>query len=182
MPTACVNPPSLSPRVQSVDEMTGTWWVAQTRPQYEKKLARELQARGVDYFLPLVSYRKVLAGKRRVIVSPWFPSYVFVNGDADARYAAASSACTAIVRNVVNQEQLARDLVRVEAWLPKELVSFESESLKPGIRCRVKAGHSMEGMEGWIDELTGKGRVVVSITILGTSRPVDIDPEFLEPV
>lgn len=176
------NTPSLIPRAQSVADMDGTWWVAQTRPQYEKKLSRELKANGIDHFLPLITVKRIYKnGNSAILVLPWFPMYVFVNGDVEARYVAACSPAVSAVRNVSDQPRLHRELLNVERCCPQGIVVPQTESIRAGMKCVVKQGHALAGAEGWVDRVTGLGHAFIGITILGDTNPVEIDPIYLEP-
>ena len=50
------NPPILIPDVESLSGLDGTWWVACTRPHFEKSFAWDLNSRGIGYFLPMCEY------------------------------------------------------------------------------------------------------------------------------
>jgi len=47
------NPAILTPEVQSVTELSGTWWVAHTKARFEKAFAWDMLSHGIGYFLPM---------------------------------------------------------------------------------------------------------------------------------
>lgn len=181
MSTAVIEPPAFGARATSLSELTGEWWVAQARPQYERKLALELAAAGHDYYLPTYSVILVKGGKRRRERRLCIPGYVFVNGNANSRYAAACSRHTLRIINVSHQARLAKELSRLDASI-MELPVFDTTAFAhKGARVRVKMGHALEGTVGYIDARTGRGTVTVAVTMLGTGTPIEIDPVWLEP-
>ena len=96
------NPPMRTPSTASVADMSGDWWVAHTKARFEKALAFDLIAKGIGYYLPMVERVKLSGGRKRRLLLPLFPSYVFFCGDSDARYAALATnrLCQAIAVTV----------------------------------------------------------------------------------
>jgi hypothetical protein len=182
MPTLTITPPALSPRVESVADLTGTWWVAQTRPQYEKRLARDLAAQGVDYFLPMVDLVKLYGQHKRKVTVPVLPYYVFVNGDEEARYAAATSEATSHIIPVFDQGRLSTELTHLEHAFPRNPILQTPDFAQAGVRCLIRTGHRYAGLEGFIESDTGKGYVLLRLTVLQASFAVEIEPAYLIPL
>ena len=55
------------------------WYASYTCAKHEKRVAGELQARGVEHFLPLYSSRRRWKDRRVSLELPLFPGYVFVH-------------------------------------------------------------------------------------------------------
>lgn len=176
-----IQPPALGARA-SLADMIDRWYVAQTKPMGERKLARELYLKGYDYFLPSYDVVKVTGGRKRTVNLLAMPSYVFVNGGPDARYEAARSIATAKIIEVTDQARLARELERVMFVMDTDPRVFGGD-FQPvkGTRARVKQGHAFEGQEAWVDDVKGCGNVVVLVSMLGRSTSVEISAEYLEP-
>src|SRR5271163_1703459 len=62
----------------AADIAAPAWFAVQTRPRHEKKVSAELQEKGVNAFLPLVSSTRQWSDRSRVVEMPLFPQYVFV--------------------------------------------------------------------------------------------------------
>lgn len=177
-----IQPPALGART-SLADMLDDWYVAQTKPQGERKLARELLLKGYDYFLPNYDTVDVIAGRKRRVNRLAIPGYLFINGSADARYEAARSVATAKIIHVSDQSRLSRELQHVADLMDTDPRVFGGEYVPvKGARAVVKQGHPLAGYEAWIDEVKQCGHVIVVVTILGRSTPVEIDSEFLEPL
>lgn len=54
------------------------WYAVYTRPRWEKKVARELEKKGIDYYCPLNKVYRQWSDRKKVILEPLFGSYVFV--------------------------------------------------------------------------------------------------------
>jgi Transcription termination factor nusG len=77
------NPPMVPEWVGPLAEIADDWWVAHTRSRAEKAFARELFAQKIAYFLPMRKHVMVWGGRRRSVLTPLFPSYVFFAGSAE---------------------------------------------------------------------------------------------------
>jgi transcriptional antiterminator RfaH len=168
-----------SPIGQPIDDYQGDWWVLHTKPRNEKALAGDLDAMHVDYFLPLVSVKKRYGRRFAHVQLPLFPSYLFLCGGDDERYAALTTHRVANVLPVLDQERLRKELQNV--YLATS--SGEPVDLYPGLRrgrrCRVIAG-SLEGLEGVVLRRRGVCRVYLGVELLGQSAEMDIDASLLE--
>lgn len=167
-----------------VGDLAGRWWVAQTRPQYEKMLARDLNRLRVDYFLPLMRIsRKKARGDRYEAVVPLFPGYVFVNGDDETRYQAARSPFTARIIDVLAQQQMSHELENLERAIAVQPHLQSYPGMVVGTPCRIRQGHKLEGTEGVLQRRDDqRHKFVIRVTMLGQHVPVEIDPEFIEAI
>jgi transcriptional antiterminator RfaH len=55
------------------------WFVIYTKSRNEKKVAELLQRNGVEAFCPLIKLRKKWSDRTKIVETPLFNSYVFVN-------------------------------------------------------------------------------------------------------
>ncbi len=65
------NPPILTPDVESLTDLDGTWWVAHTKTHFEKSFAWDLYSRGIGYFLPMREYVNRSPIRRCCHREPW---------------------------------------------------------------------------------------------------------------
>ncbi len=173
------NPPMLSPTAQTLAELQGQWWVACTRGQHEKSLARYLLAREVGYFLPM-HQRVTFWGKlKRTSLLPLFPCYVFVCGDKHDREMALKSNRIFRTIEVPNQPQLIAELTSIETALAANAELELYPSLAVGQRCRIIAG-PFEGLEGIVVERRKRARFVLAVGVLGQGAVMEIDGDLLQ--
>src|SRR5438309_978091 len=69
---------ALEPMIQSGTAL-GSWYAVHTRSRHEKRIAGELQSRGVTTFLPLVTEMHKWSDRSKKVEVPLFSCYVFVN-------------------------------------------------------------------------------------------------------
>ncbi len=173
------NPPIVHPAVDSLGELAGQWWVAHTKARSEKSLAWSLYRWGVGYFLPLREKVTARRGRKYKSLLPLFPGYVFFNGDEESRYQALTTNRIAQVIEVVDQDQLVRELDQIHRALSAGAPLDPHPYLKSGARCRVKAG-PLADMEGMVVRRKGVTKLILRVDILGQAAAVEIEGDLLE--
>ena len=106
---------------------------------------------------------------------------MFFSGDADVRYKSLTTNRIANVIEVVNQQQLIKELSGIHLALKSGLPIDNHPYLKKGVRCRVIGGALM-GQEGIIEKRKNVSRIILQINMLGQAAAVDIDADLLEPI
>lgn len=87
------------------------WYVVYTKPKWEKKVAEQLDALGIENYCPLITQVRQWSDRKKKIEVPLFNSYVFVQlADAD--------------RNLVFQST---GVVRYLFWLGKPAIVRDEE-------------------------------------------------------
>jgi transcription antitermination factor NusG len=175
------NPPILPPYASAVRAMKGRWWIAHTKARFEKAFAFDLLRRETGYFLPLIERVKVSGGKKRRVMLPLFPSYVFFCGTAEDRYAALATNRLCRVIETIDQEGLLTELSALELALAGKAMLDPYPFAAVGKKCRVRNG-PFEGIEGTVIERDGSARLVLQVKILGQGASMEIDADLLEPV
>jgi len=176
------NPAIITPEADSLTQLNGTWWVAYTKARFEKVFAWEMLSRGIGYFLPMREKIIFSGGRKRRVMLPLFPSYVFFCGTEHDRYSAIATNRLSQIIEVTDQETLLVELVNIEKALLSKSVIDNYPGLAVGNVCRVISGPMM-GIEGVIIKKDNvKARMVIEVTILGQGVVVEIDSDILEPI
>ena len=174
------NPAILTSEVESLAELTGTWWIAHTKARFEKVFAWDMLSRGIGYFLPM--WEKVIfsGGRKRRVMMPLFTSYVFFCGTDEDRYRAMATNRLCQTIEVFDQDRLVQELTRIEKALVGKAIIDHYPHLPVGSRCRITSGPMM-GTEGVVIERNNtKARMVLEVTILGRGALIEIDADLLE--
>jgi transcriptional antiterminator RfaH len=176
------NPAILTPEVNSLTDLSGTWWAAYTKPRFEKAFAWDMLSHGIGYFLPMREKIIFSGGRKRHVMMPLFASYVFFCGTEQDRYTALTTNRVCRTIEVADQDGLIAELAGIERALMSKAVIDNYPRLAVGSRCRIISG-PMVGIEGTvIKRKDPKARMVLEITILGQGAVVEIDADFLEPI
>jgi transcription antitermination factor NusG len=157
------------------------WYAVYTCSNHERRIARQLQERDVEYFLPLYETVHRWKDRRMRLQLPLFPGYLFVRMSLRDRLRVLQ--VPSVVRFVSS------------GGVPTVLPELEIESLRKGWcaglsaqphpyltagrRVRIKNG-SLAGMEGILLRRKGSFRVVLSIDLIMRSIVVEVDESVLE--
>ncbi len=149
-----------------------SWFAIQTRPRYEKKVASELQKKGIDIFLPVFSVKHQWSDRQQVIHPPLFPRYVFV------RVAPTLDTRVSILRtNGVNSFVGVRGIgsaipdgeIEALQTLLEQRVPFEPYPyLKIGQRVCIRGG-CLDGIEGVLTAVNGDQSLIISVNLIQRS-------------
>jgi transcription antitermination factor NusG len=174
------NPPALSPLLDDISDAADPWWVGHTKARFEKAFAADLLGQNIAYFLPMLERSRVSGGRRRRVMLPLFPSYVFFAGGVEARYRAVATGrlCQAIA--VADQARLRAELATVQRALKGKAPLDPYPHAAVGRRCRVTGG-PFRGLEGTVVRWDGRTRIVLEVGILGRGAAMEIDADLLEP-
>lgn len=157
------------------------WWLVHTRANHEKALAKRLNALGISHYLPLVRVRGRRNGRVWTTERPLFPSYMFLLGGEDERYAAMRTNCAATVLHVCDQDRLSQSLGSIQRAISSGTPIDPCPEIKKGRRCRVRSG-VLKGLEGIVQRRSKLTRVFIAVDALGQSAELEIDAELLEVV
>jgi transcription antitermination factor NusG len=157
------------------------WFAAYTRSCQEKRVAQQLSARNIEFFLPVhrtISHWK--NGLRVPIERPLFPGYVFVKAYREDKVRILEAPGVHSIVGVGRE--------------PISLPHHEMEALRRGVRLLnvephpyLKVGEKvlirkgpLEGMTGIVVRQKNNVRVILSIDLIMKSISVDIDGKDLE--
>ena len=159
------------------------WHALYTRHQYEKIVAQALSAKGFEVFLP--QYRTIHRWKdrRKELLLPLFPSYVFIQGGFDRML---NILTTPGIHSFVAWGGVPAEIPPEEIDAVRRLVQsplrFEPHPfLKCGDWVRIKSG-PLEGIEGILVRTKSACRLVLGVEILAQSASVEVDISAVERV
>jgi len=174
------NPAITYPEDTCVRDMTGTWWVAHTKPRQEKAFARDLFARGISYFLPLVERVTIIRGRKFRPLIPLFSGYVFACGTEDDRYEMFADNRIAGTIKVHDQDRFVDELTQIQNAVTAAVPLDPWPYLRKGRRCRIRTG-AFKDLEGIVVRRKGVTRLVLTVETLGQAVAMEIDAGLLDP-
>jgi transcription antitermination factor NusG len=160
-----------------------SWYAAYTCSRHEKRVAEQLEERGIEHFLPL--YRSVRRWKdrKKELELVLFPGYVFVR--LDLAYRVRVLQLPGVVRFVSFNGQPAPlpgdDIEGLRNGLSHNLVAEHHPFLNVGRRVRVISG-PLSGAQGILVRRRNDSRLVISIEAIMRSVAVEIDATDVIPV
>ncbi|MBW2017900.1 MAG: UpxY family transcription antiterminator [Deltaproteobacteria bacterium] len=161
------------------------WFAVHTRSRFEQKVHAALAGKSVEAFLPRIQVMSRRKDRRKKILVPMIPGYVFVRFDLDPEVYWDIIKTTGVVRMIgfegkpvpVNDEEIA-SLMILDGT---DRTVQNREYMKRGDRVMIMEG-PLKGLVGFYLRHKGKDKVVVSVELLRRSLEVEIEDWALEKV
>lgn len=163
------------------------WYAVWTRSHCERLVADQLAAKGFASFLPEIHRRPRRTSPARTLVpTPMFPGYLFVRDAMDKTRYIEMLKVRGIVR--VLEDGWTRltpiddgDIEAIRKVMEADVTVLPHPYLRHGERVRVVEG-PLSGVEGiFVHDRQQKGRLVLSVDLLGRSVSVEVDDMAVAP-
>jgi len=159
------------------------WYAAYTHARHEKKVAQQLEERGIEHFLPVYHSVRTWKDRRKELELVLFPGYIFARIDASERLRVLQ--LPGVVRFVSFNGQpaalLSDDIDALRNALQQGLRCEHHPYLTAGRRVRVIRG-PLAGARGVLVRIKTNWRIVISIDAIMRSVSVEVDESDVEPV
>lgn len=165
-----------------VEEVSANWFALYTLTRHEKCVARILEQRQIEHFLPLYhTEHKWKDGSRVKLELPLFPGYLFVRISRREKVRVLQvPGALAVVSGLKGEpEPLPEDVILA---LRSSLESYAVEPhplLTAGQRVKIRCG-ALAGWEGVVMRLKGQTRVVLTLEQIMRSISVEVSSDDLE--
>ncbi len=171
-----------------LDELTddrlgeSPWWAIYTLPRREKELMRRLRVMEIPFYAPVIESRKRSPqGRIRKSFIPLFASYVFVQGDGEARRQALTSNCISRTIEVHETQRLVADLRQIRRLIQAAVPLLAESRIQAGTPVRVRSGPLM-GVEGVVVRRQNKERLLVAVKFLQQGASLLLEDFQVEPI
>lgn len=133
----------------------------------------------MPHFLPTYTTTRVSHRKRRMIIEPLFPGYVFVRGACQKRHFTQSSSVVRCLHPRSDHEAgaLTRQLVDIWRAAASGLPMVPSPSLASGQQIEIVDG-PLRGTVGCFREMGKGGSLDLTVDMLGSGVRVELSPEY----
>jgi transcription antitermination factor NusG len=159
------------------------WYAVFTAPQNEKSVARHLEMREVEAFLPTYAEERVWKNRQRVkLVLPLFPTYIFVRMVPCDRLRVLQT--PGVVRIVGNaREPISLPDAEIEFLRSDHCIQHVRpfHDLVVGQRVRMRSG-ILQGVEGVLVRKNSGSRFVITLGLINQHAAVEVNAQDLEPV
>jgi transcription antitermination factor NusG len=159
------------------------WFAIQTRPRHEKKVNVQLQAKGVEGFLPLVTEKRRWSDRFKVVQQPLFSCYMFVHipqADPARTSVLTTEGVCWFVGNCGRGLPIPDKQIQDIQTVLNGVIPFAPYPyVRTGQRVRVRGG-CLDGVEGVLVSKGDDPTVVVSVELLRRAVAVHISGYDLE--
>lgn len=168
---------------QPAEYLAPQWYVAQTRSRHEKRVALQMEGKGIEHFLPLYETVSKWKDRRVRLKLPLFAGYIF------ARFALRECLRTLEIPGVARLVGFGGspvalpdpDMQAMRNGLSGSLRVEPHPYLTVGQRVRISGG-PFAGIEGVLDRKKNNLRVVVSLDLIERSIAVDVGVADIQPI
>jgi transcription antitermination factor NusG len=166
-----------------VESAQPRWYAAYTSANHEKRVAKQLEERAVEHFLPLYESVRRWKDRRMKLQLPLFPGYVFVRLVLRDRLRVLQipSVVRLVGFNGIAVPLPDQDIESLRGALRQQLRAEPHPYLTIGKRVRILRG-PLEGKEGILVRRKANLRVILSIDLIARSIVVDVDAVDVEPI
>lgn len=173
---------SLDDALQNTPYLERRWYAAYTCANHEKRVVNELEARGVEHFLPLYKTVRRWKDRRVSLELPLFPGYVFVKFALRDRLRVLQ--IPSVVRMVGFGGLLAalpeREMEILRSGISQDPCAEPHPFLIVGRRVHITNG-PFAGLEGVLKKKRNNFRVVVTLELIQRAIAVDVDVSDVQP-
>ena len=155
---------------------TPFWYAIWTRSRHEKQVRDQLDGRGIEPLLPLVTQRHQWKDRKKDVDLPLFPGYCF------ARFAWKDSLCVLKAPGVVqviggsgHPEPIPEDEIQALKTLMIRTLPYDPHPyLREGMQVEVVRG-PLKGIRGILVRKEKRQRLVISVHLIQQAASVEID-------
>lgn len=160
-----------------------TWYALRTRSRHEKRAHLQLEAAGVEVFLPLIRRWRQWKDRRKQVEFPLFPGYCFARFAGDQRVTVLRA--PGVVQIVgsrggpvsIPEEEIAAIQRLVTSTLPYDPHPY----LNAGMPVEVVRG-PLAGLTGILLRKGGRARFVISVNLIQQAASVELDATDVVPL
>jgi transcription antitermination factor NusG len=162
-----------------------SWFAIQTKARHEKRVAAELEEKGVVAFLPLTTEVHQWSDRRRQVQLPLFSNYLFVRIGQD-RSTRVNVLQTSGVFGFVGIRGTGvpipdKQIETVQTIIREKVLFSPHPFLDIGQKVRIRGG-SLEGICGVLSAINGDQSLIVSVDSILRSLAIRIDGYGIEPI
>jgi transcription antitermination factor NusG len=169
--------------VASLDPGLALWYAVRVRSNYERVTATHLRERGYEEFSPCYEVRRRWSDRTKTINQPLFPGYVFARLNPHNRLLVVTAPG---VVGLVGLGKLPvpipdQEIENIRKMVQSGVLMKPWPFLEVGQRVLIESG-PLAGVEGILQDVKGKFRLVVSISLLHRSASAEVDRACVRPI
>jgi transcriptional antiterminator RfaH len=153
------------------------WRVLYVRPRYEKKVEKQLLEAEIEVFLPLQEVMRQWSDRKKKVILPLFPGYIFVH--VDERERSRTYDVAGVMKYVHFSGVIAEvrpdviDSLRILVHGAPDSIETTNELLPLGTVVKIKHG-PLAGLKGHIVQHRGGKKVAVVIEAIQQTVMIEV--------
>ena len=169
--------PSRFPVDRPIEDDTGQWWVLQSKPNREWKLARYLLQREISYYMPLYD-RKIkfgAFGREKIVRAPLFRGYLCFALDREKQSLLYNTHDFARIIEIREQDAFVKELQSVSTVTKSQHDLLVQPGVLKGRAALIVSG-PLKGLEGVVLRRAKKGQFAISVTMFNRTVILNVNP------
>jgi transcription antitermination factor NusG len=159
-----------------------SWYAVWTRSRHEQVVREQLERKGLEAFLPMITRWSRWKDRKKQIDWPLFPGYCFARFDADGRLPVLK--CTGVVSIVSFEGRPApipeHEIDGIRRLVQSDLQYDPCPLIREGMMVEVKHG-VLKGVIGRLIRKGSHARLVLSVDLIGQAVSVEVDAADVKP-
>lgn len=156
------------------------WGVLQVVANHEKRVAKHLAVRSLEYYLPLYTERSRWTDRTVLVERPLFNGYVFVRFCREDRLSLISTPGVIRLLGYLDGNTVsAEEINRLRDGLKNGCILRPHPAVPVGTRVKVKSG-LFAGVEGMVTEIRDVCKVIIDLAAVNQSFSLDVDISDVE--
>ena len=160
-----------------------SWYAIQTRVRFEKKVAAQLQGKGIEIFLPLVKQVHRWSDRRQVIEVPLFAGYGFVHLYLDPKTRLRVVQTAGVFGFVGCNGEASpipwKQIEDIQQVLAKDVPCAMYPFLKVGQKVRIRGG-CLDGLEGILADCSSDKTLLISMEAIERTVAIHVEGYDIE--
>lgn len=157
------------------------WYAMYTKSRWEKQVHQELEAKGIEVYLPLLKTLRQWSDRKKWVEEPLFRSYIFVHITPKEYDLAIKT--PGVVKYITFEGRAIpippQQIEAVKAYINEGDARIEySDKYEIGDMVEIKIG-AMRGLKGRLMKIKGKHRVLVEISGIGERIILNVPKSYL---
>ena len=161
------------------------WYAVHIYPQNEKKVAAELERRGITTFLPLRGERHRWSDRDKMVQVPLFPCYAFIHIVPSPQLRSVVQQTRRVIRLLsANDEPVPipdSEIESMKSLLAGKVPFSPYDFLRAGQKVRIRGG-CLDGLEGILVVRNGERSLVLSVNLIQRSLALSIEGYEVDPM
>jgi transcriptional antiterminator RfaH len=158
------------------------WYLLYTRPRQELKVSELLLKNKIESFLPLFKSTRQWHDRRKIILMPYFPNYLFIHIKATSEFSLvlATNGVCSFVKFGTRPAQITEDTIKKIKLVVSngENVDVLNKKFSKGEVLKIETG-VFQGLFCEVVEHEGGRKILVRVDILNRSILLDIPASFV---
>ena len=165
-------------------KISKSWYAIYVKSRHEKCVHAELQQKGIEPSLPLISVTRQWSDRRKKVEVPLFRGYVFVKIDIKNEklpVLTTSGVVKFVTFNNVTVPIPEDQMYWLQQMIASDLLLSQEQDFPVGTEIDVMFG-PLKGLRGSVKQKNSKTKLVVWFDAIMQGVSVEIDPTWLTPV